>query len=111
MLATDHTQLKDHYDILIIGSGYGGAITAARLGYANHKAGGNLSIAILERGIEHPTGSFSSTALEFAGLLKTGFTPLGPAGQNKHAALHLTQKVGHGLKLLGHAGASVFGTE
>jgi glycine/D-amino acid oxidase-like deaminating enzyme len=40
MLATDSALLADHYDIAIIGSGYGGAITAARLGFANHQRGG-----------------------------------------------------------------------
>lgn len=77
MLATDHAQLKDYYDILIIGSGYGGAITAARLGYANHQAGKRLSIAILERGVEYSTGIYPVTATEFATVLKTPVTPLG----------------------------------
>jgi cholesterol oxidase len=77
MLATDPALLKDEYDVVIVGSGYGGATTAARLGYANAKAGGRLRIAILERGIEHPTGSYPVTAGEFAGLLKTPVSPLG----------------------------------
>jgi cholesterol oxidase len=76
-LATDHSQLKDHYDVLIIGSGYGGAIPAARLGYANAKAGGNLDIAILERGAEQLTGDFPVSTPEFAGDLKTPLNPLG----------------------------------
>ncbi len=77
MLATDPARLKDDYDILIIGSGYGGAATAARLGHANHKTGRKLSIAILERGVEHLTGSYPVTAGEFATYLKTPATPLG----------------------------------
>ncbi len=77
MLASDPSQLKQEYDVLIIGSGYGGAVTAARLGIANHRAGRKLRIAILERGIEHPTGSFPVTAGEFAAKLKTSLTPLG----------------------------------
>jgi cholesterol oxidase len=77
VLATDYAQLKDHYDVLIVGSGYGGAVTAARLGYANHKAGKRLSIAILERGVEYPTGIYPVTATEFAASLKTSLTPLG----------------------------------
>lgn len=77
MLATDHSNLKSHYDILIVGSGYGGAITAARLGYSNFKAGGKLKIAILERGIEWPTGSYPVTAGQFAKALKSDVTPLG----------------------------------
>jgi cholesterol oxidase len=77
MLANDHSQLRSHYDVLIIGSGYGGAITAARLGYANYRGGRHLSIAILERGIEWPTGSYPVTATEFARALKTSLTPFG----------------------------------
>jgi cholesterol oxidase len=77
MLATDPARLSDHYDVLVIGSGYGGAITAARLGYANQKAGGRLKIAVLERGIEWPTGSYPVTAAEFARSLKTDLTPFG----------------------------------
>ena len=41
----------DGYDIVIIGSGYGGAITAARLATANW-AGPKPSLCILERGKE-----------------------------------------------------------
>jgi cholesterol oxidase len=77
MLATDHTQLKDHYDVVIVGSGYGGAVAAARLGYANHRAGRGLRVAILERGVEWPNGSFPVTAADFARALKVGSRPLG----------------------------------
>ncbi len=77
MLASDPGQLQNDYDVVIIGSGYGGAATAARLGYANHRAGGKLRIAILERGVEHLTGSYPVTAGEFATFLKTPATPLG----------------------------------
>jgi len=77
MLATAHSQLADRYDVLIIGSGYAGAVTAARLGYANYKSGGKLKIAVLERGVEHPTGSYPVTAGQFAGFLKTDVSPLG----------------------------------
>lgn len=77
MLATDPARLRDHYDVLIVGSGYGGAITAARLGYANHRTGSRLRIAVLERGVEWPTGSYPVTAAEFARTLKTDSRPLG----------------------------------
>src|SRR5687767_2257353 len=77
MLATDPSQLQNEYDVVIVGSGYGGAVTAARLGYANRNAGKKLRIAILERGVEHATGSFPVTAPAFARKLKTSLTPLG----------------------------------
>lgn len=58
VLAKSMDALRSEYDILILGSGYGGAIPAARLGVANAAAGGKLNIAVLERGAEHPTGTF-----------------------------------------------------
>lgn len=76
-LASDPADLKDSYDLVIIGSGYGGAIPAARLGFANAKAGGKLKIAVLERGDEHPTGSFPETQEEFLRAIRNGRNPLG----------------------------------
>jgi cholesterol oxidase len=54
MLAKDWNQRQKSYDVVIIGSGYGGAITAARLSGAGLKK----SICILERGKEWPVGNF-----------------------------------------------------
>lgn len=58
--------LADEYDVLIVGSGYGGAIVAARLGAANARAGGRLKIALLERGRECPVGDFPDRFWELA---------------------------------------------
>ena len=59
MLSTPWEQRKNKYDFVIIGSGYGGAIAAARL------AGANLtpkpSVCILERGKERQPGEFPET--------------------------------------------------
>ena len=44
--------LRPHYDVVIVGSGYGGGVAAARLAQAGKR------VAILERGREFPTGSF-----------------------------------------------------
>ena len=76
-LTTDPALLGDAYDIVIVGSGYGGAITAARLGFANAKAGGKLRIAVLERGIEHPVGSGPEDEDELLMSLRTKTNPLG----------------------------------
>ncbi|MEB4329724.1 hypothetical protein OQ856_08965 [Mycobacterium ulcerans] len=57
VLACNTDALRSEYDVVILGSGYGGAITAARLATANAAAGGKLDIAVLERGAEHPTGT------------------------------------------------------
>src|SRR5205807_493950 len=78
MLAMDTRFLQDRYDVVIVGSGYGGAITAARLGYANHRAGNKLRIAVLERGDEHPTGSFPDRELDlFTQVRHPLLNPLG----------------------------------
>ena len=56
MLQTPWNQRQKQYDIVIIGSGYGGAITAARLATANLDR--KRSICILERGKERQPGDF-----------------------------------------------------
>jgi Choline dehydrogenase and related flavoproteins len=52
-------RLAGPYDIIVVGSGYGGAITAARL--ANAPLNPKLKICLLERGQEWPIGSFPDT--------------------------------------------------
>ncbi len=54
MLARDWNDRKSEYDFIIIGSGYGGAITAARLTAAPSRP----SVCILERGREWEVGKF-----------------------------------------------------
>ena len=48
-------KLKDHYQIVIIGSGYGGAIAASRLSRAG------LEVCVLERGREFISGGYPNT--------------------------------------------------
>lgn len=76
-LAASPAALRDEYDVVILGSGYGGAITAARLGVANARAGGKLRIAVFERGAEHPTGTFPETEKAAAAELRSPLNPLG----------------------------------
>lgn len=76
-LAKSPDALRSEYDVVILGSGYGGAITAARLGAANARAGGKLDIALLERGSEHPTGTFPETEKAAAAQLRSSSNPLG----------------------------------
>jgi len=76
-LATDPGLLRDDYDVVVVGSGYGGAVTAARLGAANHRSGGKLRIAILERGIEHPVGSGPEDEGALLMALRSDANPLG----------------------------------
>src|SRR5689334_12069519 len=76
-IASDNEQLAAEYDIVIVGSGYGGAIMAARLGYANHIANAGLRIAVLERGAEHPTGTFPDTEAGVVSELNSSRNPTG----------------------------------
>lgn len=64
MLAKNWSERKAKYDVVVIGSGYGGAITAARISGAplNPKK----SVCILEHGREWPVGQFPDTLLKAA---------------------------------------------
>ena len=62
MLSHDWSQRKQQYDVVVVGSGYGGAITAARVTAANGKIP-KKSVCILERGKEWPIGSFPDEPL------------------------------------------------
>jgi cholesterol oxidase len=64
------------YDVIIIGSGYGGAITAARLANAEWP-GEKPSICVLERGKEWLPGDFPDNLTSGAGALRSALNPLG----------------------------------
>jgi len=49
---TAHGLERDDYETLVIGSGFGGAVTACRLAQAG------IDVAIVERGRRYPAGSF-----------------------------------------------------
>jgi len=51
-LAKPLSKIAPHYDVIVVGSGYGGAVTASRLARAGKH------VAILERGREVVTGEF-----------------------------------------------------
>ena len=50
--------LKQAYDTLIIGSGFGGSVMACRLAQAKKQAGKDVSICVLERGKRYHRGEF-----------------------------------------------------
>jgi cholesterol oxidase len=54
---------KNEFDVVIIGSGYGGSIAAAQLA-GLHANGTPISVCLLERGKEFTPGSFPSSAVE-----------------------------------------------
>ena len=75
MLSTPWPQRKTVYDIVVIGSGYGGAITAARLAAADLNP--KPAICILERGKEWQPGQYPEAPLDVAGQLRSDLNPLG----------------------------------
>lgn len=62
MLAKNWNERRAKYDVVIVGSGYGGAITAARISGASINP--KKSVCILERGREWPVGSFPDSLLK-----------------------------------------------
>ena len=54
-LSSPIEQLKKSYDVIVIGSGYGGSITASRMSRAGKK------VCLLERGKEYGPGDFPKT--------------------------------------------------
>ena len=52
---------RGHYDAVVIGSGFGGAVAAYHLA-----AGTDLKVLLLERGMPYPPGSFARTPREMS---------------------------------------------
>lgn len=57
-IASDLENISAHYDVIVVGSGYGGAIAASRLARAGRR------VCVLERGKEILPGEFPDTQLE-----------------------------------------------
>lgn len=59
-LSSHISKIKDYYDVVIIGSGYGGSIAAARFAEKGY------SVCILEKGKEYEKGDFPRSLREFS---------------------------------------------
>ena len=64
-LSSSIEQIKPHYTVVIVGSGYGGGIAASRLARAGQQ------VCVLERGKEFDSGDFPDTPLEALAELQT----------------------------------------
>lgn len=71
LLANRLQDLRDCYGVIVVGSGYGGAIVAARLAEAGH------DVCILERGKEWSVGDFPDEEPEVLRELRSKHNPLG----------------------------------
>ena len=58
------------FDVLIVGSGYGGAVAAAELAGAKNGKGEAVSVCVLERGNEYLAGAFPSRMADLAGHVR-----------------------------------------
>ena len=54
LLSSPQGEIKCAYDVVVVGSGYGGGVAASRLSRAGQ------SVCVIEKGKEFPTGSFPS---------------------------------------------------
>ena len=64
---------RDSYDVVIVGSGYGGSIAASRMARARRADGTPLTVALLERGREYLTGGFPDTPLKVVPEMQVTF--------------------------------------
>ena len=71
-LASPAAELPKDLDIVVVGSGYGGAVTATRLAEAGRP------ICLLERGKEWTIGGFPDTGKELRRSLRKKKSPLAP---------------------------------
>ena len=63
-LARPLDRLKSHYDVVVVGSGYGGGVAASRLARAGKR------VALLERGREFVTGEFPARFPDLRGEMQ-----------------------------------------
>ena len=76
MLGKDWGERRKRYDFLVVGSGYGGAILAARISAAIKDS--SKTLCLLERGKEWPVGTFPDTLSEVSAAARHSLiNPLG----------------------------------
>jgi cholesterol oxidase len=77
-LSSARESIEDHYDVVVVGTGYGGAIAASRLARAGRR------VCVLERGVERQPGEFPDKELEMLESLQIDAPgPFGHKGSRK----------------------------
>jgi cholesterol oxidase len=90
-LADAISRIAFRYDAVVVGSGYGGAIAAARL------AEKGLAVCVLERGREWHPGDFPTDETSLAKVVRSPLNPLGLIDPNTQLANDIDVVVGCGL--------------
>jgi len=75
-ISLPHSRLQTNYDVVIIGSGYGGGVMAARLSQWSRR-GNRKSVCVLEKGNEWLPGDFPATATEVLQAVRSDSSPTG----------------------------------
>lgn len=81
LLSMPLTEMQAEYDAIVVGTGYGGAISAATLARTRRPDGTPLRVAVLERGEEIPVGRFPADTLSAAPQFQVR-TGLGEVGDD-----------------------------
>jgi cholesterol oxidase len=70
------------FDVVVVGSGYGGAVAAARFAGARDERGVSLRVAVLERGREYVPGAFPTRFSDVPGYVRfSRYDDAGAKGQ------------------------------
>lgn len=104
-LANNWDSRSDEYDVVVIGSGYGGAITAARIASANISP--KPSVCILERGKEWIPGTFPDEAFDVLTHFLNPLNPLGLYQFSRHKDISVLQGSGLGGTSLVNANVAI----
>jgi len=73
---------EPHFDVVIVGSGYGGAVAAARFAAMQDESGEPLRVCVLERGREYVPGTFPNRLSDLPGHVRLSRPDeAGPKGQ------------------------------
>lgn len=91
MLADARSKLAFDYDAVVVGSGYGGAILAARLAERGKR------VCLLERGREWSPGDFPTDEKSLASAVRTPLNPLGLIDPNAQISNDMDVVVACGL--------------
>ena len=104
-LAKHWDSRADEYDVVIIGSGYGGAVTAARIAAADIQP--KPRICMLERGMEWIPGTFPDEPLDALQHFLSPLNPLGLYEFAQHKDISVIQGSGLGGTSLVNANVAI----